>query len=196
MSGPDLAPAASAVTRLLDGITDDQLSAPTPCEGLTVAALLEHMLGLTQAFTDAARKTPPGPDAPAGGAPTDVSLDPQWRTLLPPRLSELVAAWHSPEAWEGMATAGGVTMPAEVMGVVALDELVLHGWDLARATGQNYSCDDASAGAVLEFTKMAAAPEFADSREGLFGPVVAVPADAPVFEQALGYAGRDPRWKA
>ena len=59
MPGPDLAHAAARVARLLDGITDDQLDVATPCEGLTVGALLEHFLGLTQAFTDAARKTPP-----------------------------------------------------------------------------------------------------------------------------------------
>ncbi|HUR75591.1 MAG TPA: TIGR03086 family metal-binding protein [Sporichthya sp.] len=196
MTRPDLACAATEVTRLLDGVRDDQLDGPTPCEGLTVAALLQHLLGLSQAFTDTARKTPPGPDAPRGGASTDVDLDPSWRTLLPPQLNELVAAWRDPAAWEGMATAGGVTMPADVMGVVALDELVLHGWDLARATGQEYSCDEASAGAVLEFTRMASAPEFASSREGLFGPVVAVPADASTFEQALGFAGRDPAWRS
>lgn len=193
MPGPDLAHAAAQVNRLLDGISDDRLSDATPCDGLTLAALLDHLVGLTQAFTEAAHKTS-DPDGPAGGAPVDVNLDPEWRAKLPKQLDELVAAWREPSAWEGMTSAGGVTMPAEVMGVVALDELVLHGWDLARATGQAFDCDDASAEAVLGFTKMAAAPEFADSRDGLFGPVLDVPADGTAFEQALAYAGRDARW--
>ncbi|GAA0627523.1 TIGR03086 family metal-binding protein [Sporichthya brevicatena] len=192
--GPDLTAAATEVTRLLDGVREGHLAAPTPCAGLTVGALLEHFLGLTQAFTDAARKVPPPPDAPRGGAPTDVALNPEWRALLPQQLGELAQAWRDPAAWAGEATAGGVTMPAEVMGVVALDELVLHGWDLARATGQDFACDEASAGAVLGFTQLAAAPEFADSRDGLFGPVVEVPADAPPFVRALGLSGRDPAW--
>lgn len=81
------------------------------------------------------------------------------------------------------------------MGLVALDELVLHGWDLARATGQPYDCDPASAEAVFEFTSMSAAPEEAAAREGLFGPVIAIPADAPLFDRALGLSGRDPAWK-
>jgi uncharacterized protein (TIGR03086 family) len=195
VTGPDLAPAAAEVARLLDGVDDARLDGPTPCEDLTLSALLAHLLGLSQAFIDAAHKAPADPDAPRGpNAPADATLDPDWRALLPKRLGDLVAAWRDPQAWEGLAAAGGVTMPAEIMGVVALDELVLHGWDLARATGQPFTCDEVSTGAVLEFTRMAAAPEAAGSRDGLFGPVVEVPAGAPPFHQALGLAGRDPAW--
>ena len=93
-----------------------------------------------------------------------------------------------------MAEAGGVRMPAEQMGAVALDELVLHGWDLARATGQPFPCDPASTAAVLEFTTVSAQPEHAGHREGLFGPVVESRTDAPAFDRALGFAGRDPAW--
>jgi uncharacterized protein (TIGR03086 family) len=93
-----------------------------------------------------------------------------------------------------MTEAGGVRMPAEVMGAVALDELVLHGWDLARATGQPFTCEPASTAAVLSFTEASAQPEQAASREGLFGPVVDLPEDAPPFDRALGFAGRDPAW--
>ncbi len=85
-------------------------------------------------------------------------------------------------------------VPAEQVGIVELDELVLHGWDLARATGQAFRCDPASTAAVFEFTAASALPEHPASREGLFGPVVDVPADAPAFDRALGFAGRDPSW--
>jgi uncharacterized protein (TIGR03086 family) len=73
-------------------------------------------------------------------------------------------------------------------------ELVLHGWDLARATGQPFTCDPASTAAVLAFTSASAQPEQAAGREGPFGPVVDVPEDAPAFDRALGFAGRDPAW--
>jgi uncharacterized protein (TIGR03086 family) len=189
----DLEPAASEVTRLLDGVRDDQLADPTPCAGTSVAAMLDHLMGLTLAFTWAAQKT--GAAGSRGGPSADAKhLDPRWRTVLPQRLGQLSAAWQDPAAWEGMTEAGGVTMPAEVTGTVALDEIVLHGWDLARATGQRFICDPESAAAVLAFTSAAARPESAAMRQGLFGPVVDVADDAPTLDRALGFAGRDPAW--
>jgi uncharacterized protein (TIGR03086 family) len=148
----DLAPAAREVERLLDGVKADHLTGPTPCGGYSVADLLDHLMGLSLAFTWAARKTPPagGTSAPN---PAAENLDPQWRTVLPQRLADLVAAWRDPGAWAGMTEAGGITMPAEQMGAVALDELVLHGWDLARATGQPFTCDPDSTATVLAFTE-------------------------------------------
>jgi len=191
----DLGPAAAEVARLLDGVSDDQLGDPTPCPGTPVAGLLDHFMGLTLAFTWAAHKAhipESGGPAPGGGAAAD--LDPAWRSVLPQRLGELAEAWRAPAAWEGEAEAGGVTLPAEQMGVVAVDELVMHGWDLARATGQAFTCDPVSTAAVLAFTTEAAKPENADSRQGLFGPVVDVPHSAPPLDRALGLAGRDPSW--
>lgn len=189
----DLGSAADEVERLLTSVRTDQLTDATPCAGTPVAALLDHLMGLSLAFTWAAQKT-----APPGGASTPQAnaenLDADWRAELPRRLSDLVAAWRDPAAWEGTTEAGGVTMPAEIMGIVALDELVLHGWDLAKATDQPFACDPVSTQAVLAFTRESARPENARSRDGLFGPVVHVPEDAPAFDRALGFAGRDPAW--
>jgi uncharacterized protein (TIGR03086 family) len=193
----DLDPAAREVARLLDGVTDDQLAGPTPCPDYPVAALLDHFMGLSLAFTWAARKTTAaegGSGASGRGRPTAEHLDPDWRTVLPKRLGELVEAWRDPAAWEGTTAAGGVTMPAEAIGATALNELVLHGWDLARATGQSFTCDAASTAVVFALTSESALPEMAPIREGLFGPVVEVPEDAPAFDRALGFAGRDPAW--
>ncbi len=188
----DLDPAAREVIRLLDGVTDDRLAQPTPSVA-TVGALLDHLMGLSLAFTWGARKSDEGAGIQPGASSAE-QLDPAWRTELPQRLGQLTEAWRDDAAWEGMTTVGGATMPGGEMGVVALDELVLHGWDLARATGQPFHCDDASAAAVLEFTRATAQPEHAASREGLFGPAVDVPEDAPTLDRALGFAGRDPAW--
>jgi len=182
----DLEPAAQRVRELAAKVTDDQLDGPTPCTGMSIGQLLSHMLLLSEAFRDAARKVP------SPGAPGEIPpLDPDWRTLLPRRLDELVTAWRDPAAHDGMTEAGGVTMPAPVAAAVALDELVLHGWDLARATGQSYTCDPASEAIVHEFVSQTVA-ENPDGTPGLFGPPVPVPADAPSFDKVLALSGRDP----
>ena len=123
-------------------------------------------------------------------APTAASIGP----IVPGALDDLVAAWRAPAAWEGMAEAGQIEMPAQVMAAVALDELVVHGWDLAVATGQEYRADEESALRALEFA--ASVGDDPGSRAGLYGPAVPVPADAPVFERLLGATGRDPAWTA
>jgi uncharacterized protein (TIGR03086 family) len=193
----DLDPAAREVARLLEAVTDEQLAGPTPCPNYPVGALLDHLMGLSLAFTWAARKTTAiqdGSNESGPGLATAEHLDPKWRSLLPSRLCELAEAWRVPTAWDGMTEAGGVQMPAELAGVVALDELVLHGWDLARGTGQPFTCDPTSAAAVLAFTSASAQPQEAAGREGLFGPVLDIPEDASAFDRALGFAGRDPAW--
>jgi uncharacterized protein (TIGR03086 family) len=193
----DLRPAAEQVKTLVAGVTDDQLAAPTPCEGTSVAAMLDHFMGLTLAFRNAATKSTPPAGSGAGRSAASAShLDPDWRRLLPQQLDDLAAAWKDPAAWEGMAQAGGVTMPAAVIGKVAVDELVLHGWDLARGTSQPFGCDPESTQACFDFTAMMSEPSEAAGREGLFGPVVDVPADAPLLDRALGFSGRDPAWSS
>lgn len=186
----DLSPAAAQLARLVDGVDDDQLAAATPCAGWPVAVLLNHLLALTVAFTAAAHKDSSVASRPEPGG----SLPVDWWCQLHEHLDALVTAWRAPQAWEGETEAGGVTMPAEVMGVVALDELVLHGWDLARATGQPFQADPASVQASLGFAASMSEPDQQAGREGLYGPVVAIPPGASDLDQLLGFAGRDPHW--
>src|SRR6186713_2641957 len=112
----DLAPAAKQIGRLADGVTERQFGDPTPCPDWPVAVLLNHLVGLTDAFTDGARKTPRH-DAPEPTA----DLPGGWRDLLGARLDGLVEAWRDPAAWSGEATVGGVTLPADLTAAVATD---------------------------------------------------------------------------
>ncbi|MFD5397589.1 TIGR03086 family metal-binding protein [Streptomyces sp. NPDC127097] len=185
----DFATQARLVSQLAARTADEQLEAPTPCEDYAVRHLLGHLVGLTAAFREAARKnlgvmtnTAPGASVP--------DVESGWRTELDRNLRGMTEAWHAPEAWEGETQAGGVTLPAAIAGRIALNELVLHGWDLARATGQEYAPDAASLGVSYALL----APSAAGGDRGPFGTPVAVAADAPLLDQVVALSGRRPDW--
>ena len=188
----DFGPAATTVAALVAGIRDDQLSSPTPCAPSTVADLLDHLGGLSLAFTLAARKQP----VVGGGNPTaDGSrLGDGWRAGIAAGLDELADAWRDPAAYDGLTWAGPIEMPAGVAALVALDEVVVHGWDLARATGQPYDPDESAVLACLSFAQSFEAPDSVPDG-GPFGPPVAVPRDAPALDRLAGATGRDPGWR-
>jgi uncharacterized protein (TIGR03086 family) len=183
----DLTAACQRTADLLTNVTDQQLDRSTPCEKLSLRDLVGHIGGLALAFTAAARKDfgPLTDTPPVEGAP----LDDDWRTAYPARLAELARAWQEPGAWEGMSRAGGVDFPGEVGGLIALTEVVVHGWDVAAATGQDYDVDPVTLAAVLPHVTAIAAE---GPTEGLFGPAVPVADDAPVLDRVIALSGRDP----
>ena len=187
----DLGPQTDEVARLVDRVRDDQLGDPTPCEGTSVAGMLDHLVGLALAFRMGAEKRPldGGPRASAE------NLAPSWRSVLPERLDALAAAWRHPTAWEGFAEVGGAKLPAAAMGGIALNEVLVHGWDLAVATGQEYRPDPAAVQACLALVTSLNEPGNEELRNGQFGPVVPVPDSAPPFDRVLGLTGRDPAWR-
>jgi uncharacterized protein (TIGR03086 family) len=189
---PDLAPTAGLVAQVVRAVTAEDLQRPTPCPGTSVAAMLDHLSGLSLAFAAAGRHEPvPGGDRPP--VPDASRLDPAFRDTVPEQLRALGDAWRDPAAWTGATMVGGVELPREVAGLVALDEMVVHGWDLAVAIGQPYEPDDAAVEGALAFVR----PTVTQSPEGtpgLFGPPVAVAADASPLDRLLGLTGRDPDW--
>ncbi|MDR7274320.1 TIGR03086 family metal-binding protein [Catenuloplanes atrovinosus] len=188
----DLRPAARELATLVATVPDDRLTLPTPCPGYSLGDLLAHVAGLALAFRAAADKAlgPLTGAAPSGEA---ASLPAGWRTEIPRRLDALADAWAAPAAWEGMTEAGGVTLPGAVAGLVAADELVVHGWDVARALGRPFTAADSPLEAAYRFVLASAEP--GAPRDGLFGPIVPVPDDAPLLDRVLGLAGRDPAWE-
>lgn len=181
----DLTPAADATRQVVLGISDDQLVDPTPCTDWRLAGLLAHVHEFATVFTCNARKA----GIPAlGGLPDD------WRSVIPRRLDELALAWQDESAWHGRVSAGGVEMSAEDNAVVAAEELVVHGWDVARASGQEFRADPHSLDAAERFLDVFAGP--LASGGGPFGPAVPVGPDASRLDRFLGAVGRDPHWAA
>jgi uncharacterized protein (TIGR03086 family) len=196
MSTLDLGPAAQAMSAVVQGVDPAQLDAPTPCPDYTVAALLDHIDLLVVAFADAARKQnieTGGADAPPGAAE---NLDPAWQTKIPRNLEVLAEAWRDPDAWTGMTAAGSIEMPGEVAGVVATEELVVHAWDLARATGQDLATDPGTLEAAMQMLGQFQEPGKVAEPGAAFGTVVETTDDAPLLDRVVAFSGRDPAWTA
>ncbi|MFW0789523.1 TIGR03086 family metal-binding protein [Gordonia sp. CPCC 205333] len=185
-----LSTAGQKIIGLADRTTEDQLDRPTPCDPMDLAALFAHVIGLSIAFAAAGRKET-GPLTSTPPDPNIQVLQPDWRESLKVEVGELVAAWADPDAWEGMTQAGGVSAPASILGTVAVSELVLHGWDIARAIGVDYDLDDNLLRVVYDLHYP---PQPQSERDGMFGPLVEVPDDAPLLHRLVGLAGRDPFW--
>jgi uncharacterized protein (TIGR03086 family) len=181
----DLGPAADDLARLVRGVRDDRLGAPTPCTEWSLGDLLAHVHQFAVVFTANARKVPP---SLADGLPAD------WRDALPRRLDDLARAWRDPVAWQGRVSAGGVEMSGEENAVVAIEELVVHGWDVARASGQDFEPDPGSLDHVERFLEVFAEP--LASGKGPYGPPLTAGADASRLGRYLAAAGRDPAWQA
>lgn len=164
-------------------IRDEQLGAPSPCSEFDVQALLNHLLQWAPALVGAARKVATAPVEPAA----------DWRKTLDAHFDELVAGWSAPEAWEGTTRMGGPTeFPAPMIGGMVLTELVVHGWDLARATGQSPRWPDEL---LHPLVREAQGMAEQGRQMKIFGPEVPVPADASPLDRILGLSGRNPAWR-
>ena len=184
----DLDPPVRQLRLLLLGITDDDLASPTPCDDWTVGDLLDHIVEVTRALTQAAQKLAEAPGTAAPLPPASASrLPTHWRGRLPVLLDDLATAWKDPAAWAGSAQLGGVAMPAVAAGTEAANELTMHGWDLARATGQDFATDPRILEALIEFLSQNA---------GRPVPALDAADEQMLLEAALTLSDRDPAWRA
>jgi uncharacterized protein (TIGR03086 family) len=174
-----IAEAVPPTLAVVRAIRPDQLDARTPCHEWTVRQLVDHLLEWGPALVAAARKELVTP-AQAGA------------TDLESHFEQLKEAWSGPTAWTGVTRLGGpMELPAAMIGGMVLGEVVVHGWDLAEATGQN---PEWPAG-LLDFLYDEVAKTAEMGREmGAYGPPVPVPDIATKLHRILGLTGRDPHW--
>ncbi len=171
-------------------IPDDALAAPTPCPDYDVKALVNHLFHVVVEFQKLAVKE----DADFTATPDRVGAGPDWRERFADETDKLVAAWSAPGAEKGVT--GSLKMPARLVGSMALLDLTVHVWDLARATGREYRVDDAMAPVVEQLADAVAELAPTGRKMGAFGAEVPVAEGAPAFERLLARTGRDPHWAA
>jgi len=189
----DLEPATRQLADLITRTREDDLGRPTPCPAYALGDLIDHVGGLALAFTAAARKDR-GPLTGAQPSGDATRLPADWRTRIPRDLATLAEAWREPESWAGMTRIAGMDAPAAMVGQTVVDELAVHGWDVARALGRPYTADPDVLTAARAFLEQFASPDAPAGPDVTFGPSRPVDRDAPPLDQVLALAGRDPAW--
>ncbi|MCI2423361.1 TIGR03086 family metal-binding protein [Saccharopolyspora sp. K220] len=185
-----LARAAAALAGIIRDTKPDQLDARTPCTEYDVRGLVNHLLFWGPSLEGAGRKeTVPPPD----GAEADVDLTGgDWAAALEAHLDRTVAAWSEPGAWEGTTHMGGPTeLPASLVGGMVVVELVVHGWDLAKGTGQTLALDDDLVAYVHDEVEKTAAQ---GRQMGVYGAEIEVPQASSTLDRTLARTGRNPIW--
>jgi uncharacterized protein (TIGR03086 family) len=177
---------ATAVGRVAAG----QLHDRTPCAEFDVEQLRHHILGWLTLF--AAGFTDPDGRAAADIDGYTVSADPAAEVRA---AADQLAAALAAGAGERTLWLGEAGMPGELALGMLLWEYQMHGWDLARATGQSWTPPEAALAHSLEFAPAMLSPDFQGEGKS-FGPAVAVAADASALDRLLGLSGRDPHWTA
>jgi uncharacterized protein (TIGR03086 family) len=179
----DLNPACEAMIEVLVGVADDRLTSPSPCTEYTVGDLIDHVDLVAQGATALALGSRELPD-------TGYShLEPDWRDTVSQHVRALGKAWDDPAVWEGMGNVPGSDLSNSTWGKIALTELVVHGWDIATATGQGFDLPEHTLQACFEhvavFVPNAPLPD-------LWGPPAEVPPDAALLDRILAITGRAP----
>jgi uncharacterized protein (TIGR03086 family) len=165
-----------------------QAGLATPCPAWDVQALVRHVVGQgLRNFLVSARGETPDWQLPAD------ELGEDWGAEFRAAAAPLIEAWQAADLDRPVTTPGGGQAPLRGRADQQIAELAVHGWDLARATGQQADLDPALARHALSWSQQMLRPEFRGPDKA-FGPEVAVPADAPIYQRLAGWFGRDPEW--
>ncbi len=175
-----LARALTSVGQLIDGIQQEQWTAPTPCFDWTVHELVAHLVGMNLVFAALlSGQAPPmrGVDR-LGDDPARAYFDSG---------GALQAAFGHPNVLEQtyQGPLGSATGTERLQ--IRIYDLLAHGWDLAQATGQRAEPPEDLAEQALTFvqTQLSGQP-----RTGRFDPAQPVSDDAPAIDRLAAFLGR------
>jgi uncharacterized protein (TIGR03086 family) len=186
----EMTAAANAASGVVGNVRPDQFGGPTPDTDWDVRTLLNHLILWT---SYSAERRAYGESVAPELMERDFAAEPDFAAGYRAQLDLALTAWSDPAVWERELDVMGSPMPSADVAALLLAELVLHGWDLAAATGQPYTVDDAAAVATLAAVEANA--ELFRQYKGFAEPVT-MSEGAPALDRALALSGRDPRWAA
>jgi uncharacterized protein (TIGR03086 family) len=178
--------AVASTGKIVAGVRPDQLGDPTPCAEWDVRELLNHVIGVSDAFSRAAAGEPIKPPAPR----TDYFRGDGYAAAYEAATAAMLATWHAPGALDATITLPFGDAPGSVAASINFVDVLVHGWDLARATGQDATLDPDLAEPALEVSRNLVSDQFRSA--GAFGPEVAAPADASTANRLVAFLGRTP----
>lgn len=178
---------------LITATTPDQHDLATPCTDFSVSDVINHLaFGFEMTRRSGVREDwdpdwKPDSTAPAlVGVPAD-----EWAAVCAREAPRAAQAWSDPDSWDGEASMGSAQMPAQAVGSLMTAEFVVHGWDLAVSTSQDF---DPPAD-VVQAAITGIEPMLEMGRDGgWYGPPVPIDDGAPALDQLLATTGRDPAW--
>ena len=185
-----LATAFDATGRILTAVRDEQWSAPTPCSQWTVRELVGHMVTSNHAVVRILNGEPAQaaastvPEAP-GSSAADDGLVEAYRDSA----AALLGAFRQPGVLDRVHTVPIGTVPGIAALHLRITEALVHGWDLARATGQHAGFPEDLAEQELAFSRS----KLGDLPPGRspFAPPQPVPDDAPAIDRLVALLGRN-----
>lgn len=176
----ELAEAGALVSR----VKPAQMAGTTPCTEYDTRTLINHMIGANYFFSESAKGNKPQFTAEI---PDLAGQDPAG--AYQQSAKGVLAAFEQPGALDRRFEQPGLEGPGAELIRIALAEVVLHRWDLARAIGESASIDAHVAEELLATGKASLTDNL---RTGAFNPEVKVPDDAPVQDRLVAFFGRQP----
>jgi uncharacterized protein (TIGR03086 family) len=165
-----------ACRTVLQRLTGDDLSRPTPCAGYTVGDVGEHLVRSMVLLAAVAGEQV---DDPGAG-----TLD----TRVTATAEAALEAWRL-RGLDGQVAVGRSVLPASLAVEIIPLELLVHGWDIARATGQTLDVRADVAGYVLDRARELITE---DKRGRSFAAEVPAGPDAAVLDRLIAFTGRVP----
>ncbi len=179
--------ANASTARVLANVSRDQLDLASPCASWRVRDVVNHIVGNNFWFEAIARNGV-APDRPNNAAPDETGGD--YLGRFRDGSAKALSAFEA--AMENTLNLPWAPMPASVFVVMAEADQFVHGWDLARATGQGAALKPELASQFLEFYRAAIADEFrGPDPVAPFGPLVTTTA-TDVVAQLAAITGRTP----
>jgi uncharacterized protein (TIGR03086 family) len=169
-------------TRRARAVAPDGWERPAPCDGWVTRDVVRHLVEWMPAFLVAA-----GGPALAGGPSVDDDPAGAW-TAMSDAIQELLDDPTAVSATITHPRAGTHTL-GDAIGTFFLGDVLIHTWDLARATGLDETID------AEEVSRMLAGLEPIDDllrASGQYGPRVDVPATADEQTRLIAFTGRRP----